>query len=229
MGEPEKGVDLSGVRRLFDDRTSNLMSAGVVAVFLLFLTVNTLDIVANNTYVRGIVDGDTTWDVSFEEEVLSYNEVVIVGDGDNVVVEFDVLPTALQDGYRVGGVIVTVSYGETSQVPGDPADSVAASLVQNSYPAEWSDENNTLSGASNDASDIVLDLRTYPDYDGNTRNATGYNALQVLEPWVMDGHGLGLLEVNIEVDTASLPLTNDGNEEVTVTLDVITFRAFAVQ
>ena len=229
MDEVEKGVDLSGMRRLFDDRTSNLMSVSVVAIFLTFLFVNTLDITANNAYVRGIVDGDTSWDVSFEEEVLSYSEEVIVGDGDNVVVEFEILPEAVAEGYRVGAVMVTVSYGETSQVPGDPADSVAASLVQNSYPAEWGDGNNTLSGASNDASDILLDLRTYPNYDGETRNATGYNALQVLEPWVMDGHGLGLLEVNIEVDTASLPFTNDGSEEVTVTVDVITFRAVAVQ
>jgi hypothetical protein len=95
--------------------------------------------------------------------------------------------------------------------------------------AQWSDENNTLSGSSSDGSNIDLMLRAYPDYDGQMRNVTGYNEIQVLENWNMDGYGIGELQIEISVETQSLPLIADNEEEVTITLEIITFKPIAQQ
>ena len=69
----------------------------------------------------------------------------------------------------------------------------------------------------------------YPQYNGEGLNATGYNEIQVLEAWKMDGYGIGDLEVEISVETQALPFTTDNEEEVTITLEIITFKAVAQQ
>ncbi|MDP6199921.1 MAG: hypothetical protein QF531_04040, partial [Candidatus Poseidonia sp.] len=59
--------------------------------------------------------------------------------------------------------------------------------------------------------------------------ASGYNEIQVLNPWQMDGYGLGDIEIEVSVETQALPFTTDNEEEVTITLDIITFKAVAQQ
>ena len=44
-----------------------------------------------------------------------------------------------------------------------------------------------------------------------------------------DGYGIGDVEIEISVETQALPFTADNEEEVTITLDIITFRAVAQQ
>ena len=137
--------------------------------------------------------------------------------------------TLLDEGYRFGGFLVTLTYSETSGIPGDPVDSVFGNIVQNDLSAQWQDDNNNLSGSSNDGSQIDLNLRTYPGYDGQPLNLTGYNEIQVLEDWRVDGFGVGELEIEISVET-SQPLTgfpNDNEEEVTITIELAVFKAVA--
>ena len=69
----------------------------------------------------------------------------------------------------------------------------------------------------------------YPAYNGGAINATGYNEVQVLEAWQMDGYGIGDIQIEISVETQALPFTTDNEEEVTITLDIITFKAAAQQ
>ena len=91
------------------------------------------------------------------------------------------------------------------------------------------DDNNSLSGSSNDGSQIDLDLRTYPGYDGQDTNTTGYNEIQVLEEWMLDGFGFGELQIEIEVETSSSPIPgqNDNEEEVNIIVEIVTFKAIA--
>jgi hypothetical protein len=123
-----------------------------------------------------------------------------------------------------------LSYSETSGNLLDPADSVFANLVQNDLNAQWQDDNNSLSGSSNDGSQIDLELRTYPGYDGQDTNTTGYNEIQVLEKWLTDGFGIGELEIEIGVETSSsgIPGQNDNEEEVNITVELTTFKAVAM-
>lgn len=226
----QTSFDISGFQELLDDSTANKITAGIIAFFFIFLSLNTIDLMSNNENVRSIVDGDNNWDISFDEQVITLTDSVIVADGDTETRTFTVDESLLTDGYRFGRISVTLSYSETSGNLLDPADSVFANLVQNDLNAQWQDDDNSLSGSSNDGSQIDLELRTYPDYDGQDTNTTGYNEIQVLEKWLTDGFGIGELEIEIGVETSSsgIPGQNDNEEEVNITVELITFKAVAM-
>ena len=226
----QPSLDISGFQELLDDSTANKITAGIIAFFFIFLSLNTIDLMSNNENVRSIVDGDNNWNISFDEQVITLTDSVIVADGDTETRTFTVDESLLTDGYRFGRISVTLSYSETSGNLLDPADSVFANLVQNDLNAQWQDDDNSLSGASNDGSQIDLELRTYPDYDGQDTNTTGYNEIQVLEKWLTDGFGIGELEIEIGVETSSsgIPGQNDNEEEVNITVELITFKAVAM-
>ncbi|MGB2052508.1 MAG: hypothetical protein ACPHXY_01780 [Poseidonia sp.] len=226
----QPSLDISGFQELLDDSTANKITAGIIAFFFIFLSLNTIDLMSNNENVRSIVDGDNNWDISFDEQVITLTDSVIVADGDTETRTFTVDESLLTDGYRFGRISVTLSYSETSGNLLDPADSVFANLVQNDLNAQWQDDDNSLSGSSNDGSQIDLELRTYPDYDGQDTNTTGYNEIQVLEKWLTNGFGIGELEIEIGVETSSsgIPGQNDNEEEVNITVELITFKAVAM-
>ena len=73
----------------------------------------------------------------------------------------------------------------------DPCDSVQATLVQNDYPAQWLDENNNLNGGSNSCEAINLELLTYPQYSGESYETEADNKVIALDPWKLDGYGVG--------------------------------------
>lgn len=226
----QPSLDISGFQELLDDSTANKITAGIIAFFFIFLSLNTIDLMSNNENVRSIVDGDNNWNISFDEQVITLTDSVIVADGDTETRTFTVDESLLTDGYRFGRISVTLSYSETSGNLLDPADSVFANLVQNDLNAQWQDDDNSLSGSSNDGSQIDLELRTYPGYDGQNTNTTGYNEIQVLEKWLTDGFGIGELEIEIGVETSSsgIPGQNDNEEEVNITVELITFKAVAM-
>jgi hypothetical protein len=220
-------IDLSGVKEILDEPLANKISSGIVVFFVVFMCINTIDLFSNNDNIRSVLDGDTSWEVSFDEKNVTLSETTIIADGDSEIISFEIEPSLIEDGYRVGLFRVSITYGETSGIPADPPDSVHASILETDLNAEWQDDNNTLSGSSNDGSQIDLTLRSYPNYDGQLRNVSGYNEIQVLEYWIMDGYGIGTLDIEISVDTQALPFTNDNDEQVTITVEVVTFKAIA--
>ena len=229
MTNDNQGVDLTGLREVLDDSITNKISAVMLSSLVLLLVINAFDLMSNNDDVRAILDGNTNWEITFDEMVVTQTDSLVVADGDTESRIFSVDESVIDDGYRIGAFRITVSYTETSGIPGDPVDSVFATLVQNDMMAQWDEDGNELAGSSNDASPIDLSLMAYPAYTGEAINATGYNEIQVLDAWVMDGYGIGDVEIEISVETQALPFTADNEEEVTITLDIITFRAVAQQ
>ena len=229
MTNDNQGVDLTGLREVLDDSITNKISAVMLSSLVLLLVINAVDLMSNNDDVRVILDGNTSWEITFDEMVVTQTDSLVVADGDTESRIFSVDESMIDDGYRIGAFRITVSYTETSGIPGDPADSVFATLVQNDMMAQWDEDGNELAGSSNDASPIDLSLMAYPAYTGEAINATGYNEIQVLDAWVMDGYGIGDVEIEISVETQALPFTADNEEEVTITLDVIAFKAVAQQ
>ena len=229
MSERNEDFDFTGLREVMDDSTSNKISAVAVSSLFLLLIINAVDLIGNNDGVREVLDGNTDWQIVFDEVVVTQTDSVVVADGDTETRIFSIDESVLGDGYRVGAFRITVSYTETSGIPGDPADSVFATLVQNNMEAQWSQESNELTGSSNDASPIDLSLMAYPEYSGQSVNASGYNEIQVLQAWQMDGYGIGDIEIEVSVETQALPFTTDNEEEVTITVDIITFKATAQQ
>ena len=229
MVNEDQGFNLTGLREVLDDSSANRLSAVMVSSLLVLLIINAVDLMGNNDQVREVLDGNTDWQITFDEIAITQTDSLVVADGDTETRTFSIDESMLDEGYRVGAFRITVSYTETSGIPGDPADSVFATIVQNEMNAQWDEEGNELTGSSNDAAPIDLSLMTYPAYNGGAINATGYNEVQVLEAWQMDGYGIGDIQIEISVETQALPFTTDNEEEVTITLDIITFKAAAQQ
>lgn len=229
MVNEDQGFDLTGLREVLDDSSANRLSAVMVSSLLVLLIINAVDLMGNNDQVREVLDGNTDWQITFDEIAITQTDSLVVADGDTEIRTFSIDESMLDEGYRVGAFRITVSYTETSGIPGDPADSVFATIVQNEMNAQWDEEGNELTGSSNDAAPIDLSLMAYPAYNGGAINATGYNEVQVLEAWQMDGYGIGDIQIEISVETQALPFTTDNEEEVTITLDIITFKAAAQQ
>ena len=229
MSDKNEAFDFTGLREVMDDSTSNKITAVAVSCLFLLLIINAVDLVGNNDGVREILDGNTDWQIVFDEVIVTQTDSVVIADGDTETRTFSVDESMLGDGYRIGAFRITVSYTETSGIPGDPVDSVFATILQNEMTAQWSEESNELTGSSNDASPIDLTLMAYPEYNGQSVNASGYNEIQALEPWILDGYGIGDIELELSVETQALPFTTDNEEEVTITVDVITFKAVAQQ
>ena len=229
MSDKNDAFDFTGLREVMDDSTSNKITAVAVSCLFLLLIINAVDLVGNNDGVREILDGNTDWQIVFDEVIVTQTDSVVIADGDTETRTFSVDESMLGDGYRIGAFRITVSYTETSGIPGDPVDSVFATILQNEMTAQWSEESNELTGSSNDASPIDLTLMAYPEYNGQSVNASGYNEIQALEPWILDGFGIGDIELELSVETQALPFTTDNEEEVTITVDVITFKAVAQQ
>lgn len=225
--ESKTEFDFSGFTQLLDDRTSNIAMMSALILSLVVLSYTTIDLANLNEEVRGLVEGDNSWDVAFELQSFTFQETVVMVDGEQRQLDFDVDPSDVPEGFRVGNIRATVSYGETSGLPADPADSVAANVPQTSMQAQWSDDNNTLSGSSNDASDIELLLRTHPGFTGQSVNASGLNEYQVLQPWLVTGFGTGTFSVVLELNTQSPPFLNDSDEEIIVTVEVVMFKPSA--
>lgn len=228
LQKDSESLNFDGLNELFDNQITNKISSVIVAILILFLWINANDVLSNNESVRKILDGDTDWEVSFNESTITKTDSAIIADGDSEIFVFDFQSSELDEGYRVGLFRIAVSYGETSGIPFDPADSVYATVIQNDLIVQWNDDNNTLSESSNDGSQIDLNLLAYPNYDGVNLNVSGYNEIQVLSDWTLNGHGIGEIQIEVGVDTASLPGTSDNDEEVTVTLEIITFKAIAI-
>lgn len=216
--------DFTAFTELLDDRASNITMGVVLTIVAVVLTYTTVDLANLNEEVRGLVDGDNNWDVSFEIQSMTFQETIVMVDGEQRQLDFDVDQSDLPEGFRVGQIRATVSYGETSGLPADPADSVAANVLQTDMQAQWNDNNNTLSGSSNDATDIELILRTHPGFTGQSVNATGINEYQVLQPWLIEGFGTGTFSVVVELNTQSPPFLNDSDEEIVVNVEVVMFK-----
>ncbi len=219
--------DFTAFTELLDDRTSNITMGVVLALVVVVLAYTTVDLANLNEEVRGLVEGENNWDVSFELQSMTFQETIVMTDGEQRQLDFDVDQSDLPEGFRVGHILAAVSYGETSGIPADPADSVAANVPQTDMQAQWNDDNNTLSGSSNAATDIELLLRTHPGFTGQPVNATGLNEYQVLQPWLVEGFGTGTFSVVLELNTQSPPFLNDGDEEITVVVEVLMFKPLA--
>lgn len=171
------------------------------------------------------------WSLTFSEETTTLSESILLADGDEIDVEFVIEKSSFSEGYNIGYVQVRISYSETNQViGGDPCDSVQGSLVQSAYPAQWVDENNTLSDGSTSCEDIDLFLQTYPNYDGQEYTRMADNQVIALDEWGMEDYGAGSLDVKVKLDvqTSQVPTQdNDNDETIQIDVTVVAFKANA--
>ena len=220
--------DFSGLKSLADNRQSNKIMFFVLLISGIILTYTSVDLYNLNNEVRELIESENQWQITFDLETISYQDSVILNDGEQRQFDYEISDEQILEGYRVGNITAVISYSESSGIPADPADSVSTSIRQTSMNAQWNDDSNTLSGSSNDASDIQLMLQTYPGFDGQTTNGTGLNSYQVLQPWTQTGFGIGTFSVVVELNTQSPPLIDDSDEEITISVQVTLFKSNAI-
>ncbi len=204
----------------------------IYAIVLILVTAKIFySLALKDAYLHDEVRFEDNWRLSFDEETETLSETVLLADGGEEDVEFTIDLSSFSEGYRIGFIEIKVSYSETNQaIVDDPCDSVQASITQTSYPAQWTDENNTLNGGSTSCSDIDLMLQVYPGYNGQAYERMAHNAVVAVDEWIEDGNGIGDLSVNVQVDVqrSQVPTQDDDdNETVQIDVTIVAFKANA--
>jgi len=224
MSEEDEALKEGNQVSVFFRDQETRAAMGIYALVLMLVTAKVFySLALKDSYLHDEVRFEDNWRLSFTEETTILSETVLLPDGGEEDLEFAIDLSSFPDGYRIGLVNVKVSYSETNQaILDDPCDSVQASITQTNYPAQWTDQNNTLNGGSSSCEDIDLVLQVYPDYSGEDYERMAHNAVIAVDEWVEDGHGIGELSVNVKVDVqrSQVP-TQDDDDDETVQIDVI--------
>ena len=215
----------------FRDRETRTAMAIYALVLMLVTAKIFYSLALKDSHLHDEVRFEDNWRLSFTEETTTLSETVLLPDGGEEDLDFTVDLSSFSEGYRIGMVEVKISYSETNQaILDDPCDSVQASITQTSYPAQWTDENNTLNGGSTSCDDIDLMLQVYPNYNGETYERMAHNAVVAVDEWVENGLGIGDLRVNVQVDVqrSQVPTQDDDDDEtVQIDVTVVAFKANA--
>ena len=71
LQKDSESLNFDGLNELFDNQITNKISSVIVAILIIFLWINANDVLSNNENVRKILDGDTDWEVSFNESTIT--------------------------------------------------------------------------------------------------------------------------------------------------------------
>lgn len=206
----------------------------VVASFLVVFTYNSFDLVYNHWELIEDATTEDEWYLTFNEQSENLQESRVLQDGEMQTFTFYIDDVNVPDGYLIGEINITVDdTGNDGLIantdPTNECDSILADVREGGLTAQWADENNTLSGQTNDCQPFFMYLRVYPDYDGLSRSSDSVNEFQALLPWQQSGWGYGELEIDVEVNTddSIFPGQSSDDEEITITIEVIMFEISA--
>ena len=169
-----------------------------------------------------------TFEISFIESDESFDDSRVVIDEAREVITYNPSEEMFSTNNGMGLLMINVTYAESSGENLDPCDTVSVDLVPNSVPADWNNENNILTGTSDDCSEINLQLMIFPGYDGQTIEQTGQDSNHWQSVWTDQSYGNGDFELGIEVNVNQppgqiVPGIQDENEEVFVTWKAVFF------
>ena len=175
-----------------------------------------------------------SWDISFENSDLNVEESQIIADGTTASYFLEIDDSILAEQSYVGFLNVVVSYEETSDNFADPCDFVSVNLRPEGIVALWDNESNTLSGSSDQCTDILLFVQIYPSFDGSNVTVESETIDEALDPWSNKTYGTGELNLEVEVNTQQridgpIPTQQDEEEAVTVNWWLTTFVPMATQ
>jgi hypothetical protein len=169
-----------------------------------------------------------TFEISFMESSESFDDSRIVNDDTREVITYNPSEEMFSTNNGMGLLLINITYAESSEEAFDPCDTVSVDLVPNSVPADWNNENNILTGTSDDCSEINLQLMIFPGYDGQTIQQTGQDSNYWQSVWTDQSYGNGNFELGIKVNvnqppTTAFPTIQDDGEEVFVTWKAVFF------
>ena len=219
---------------VFSDSDSRRYIFAVLAMFLLTSVYQTsVFYYFKSDEIIGKYDVPS-WDVSFESIDLSEEETQIIADGTTSSYFLEIDDSMIMENSYVGFLNVVVSYEETSDNFADPCDFVSVNLRPEGILAQWDNESNSLSGSSDQCTDILLFVQIYPLFDGSNVTVESDTIDEALAHWSNETYGKGELNLEVEVNTQQrvdgpIPTQQDNEESVTVTWSVTTFLPKATQ
>ena len=218
---------------MFSDTDSRRYIFAVLAMFLLTSAYQTsVFYYFKSEEIIGKYDVPS-WDVSFESVDLNEEETQIIADGTISSYFLEIDESKIMSNSYVGFLNIVVSYEETSGNFADPCDFVSVNLRPEGILAEWDNESNSLSGSSDQCTDILLFVQIYPSFDGSNVTVVSDTIDEALAHWSNETYGMGELNLEVEVNTQQrvegLPTQQDTDEAVTVSWTLTTFVPSAKQ
>ena len=218
---------------VFSDSDSRRYIFAVLAMFLLTSAYQTsVFYYFKSDEIIGKYDVPS-WDVSFESVDLNEEETQIIADGTISSYFLEIDDSKIMANSYVGFLNIVVSYEETSGNFADPCDFVSVNLRPEGILAEWDNESNSLSGSSDQCSDILLFVLIYPSFDQSNVSVVSETIDDALDRWSNETYGKGELNLEVEVNTQQrvegLPTQQDTDEAVTVSWRLTTFVPTAKQ
>ena len=218
---------------VFSDSDSRRYIFAVLAMFLLTSAYQTsVFYYFKSDEIIGKYDVPS-WDVSFESIDLNEEETQIIADGTISSYFLEIDDSKIMANSYVGFLNIVVSYEETSGNFADPCDFVSVNLRPEGILAEWDNESNSLSGSSDQCSDILLFVQIYPSFDQSNVTVVSETIDDALDYWSNETYGKGELNLEVEVNTQQrvegLPTQQDTDEAVTVSWRLTTFMPTATQ
>ena len=218
---------------MFSDTDSRRYIFAVLAMFLLTSAYQTsVFYYFKSEEIIGKYDVPS-WDVSFESVDLNEEETQIIADGTISSYFLEIDESKIMSNSYVGFLNIVVSYEETSGNFADPCDFVSVNLRPEGILAEWDNESNSLSGSSDQCTDILLFVQIYPSFDGSNVTVVSDTIDEALAQWSNETYGMGELNLEVEVNTQQrvegLPTQQDTDEAVTVSWRLTTFVPTAKQ
>ena len=218
---------------VFSDSDSRRYIFAVLAMFLLTSAYQTsVFYYFKSDEIIGKYDVPS-WDVSFESIDLNEEETQIIADGTISSYFLEIDDSKIMANSYVGFLNIVVSYEETSGNFADPCDFVSVNLRPEGILAEWDNESNSLSGSSDQCSDILLFVQIYPSFDQSNVTVVSETIDDALDRWSNETYGKGELNLEVEVNTQQrvegLPTQQDTDEAVTVSWRLTTFMPTATQ
>jgi hypothetical protein len=218
---------------VFSDSDSRRYIFAVLAMFLLTSAYQTsVFYYFKSDEIIGKYDVPS-WDVSFESIDLNEEETQIIADGTISSYFLEIDDSKIMANSYVGFLNIVVSYEETSGNFADPCDFVSVNLRPEGILAEWDNESNSLSGSSDQCSDILLFVQIYPSFDQSNVTVVSETIDGALDYWSNETYGKGELNLEVEVNTQQrvegLPTQQDTDEAVTVSWRLTTFVPTAKQ
>ena len=168
------------------------------------------------------------FDISFTESSENFEDSRVVGDESREIVTYTPSNTMHTENSGMGMLMINVTYQETSQEFADPCDTVSVDLIPNSVLADWNNQNNILTGTSDDCSEINLQLMVFPSYNGQDSKQMGKDSVYWTNLWTDRSYGNGDFELGIEVNVNQppgqlAPTIQDSDEEIFVTWQAVFF------
>jgi hypothetical protein len=238
VSDEEKTVDVSNkgtLLSLYSHKESNIAFAVFIALVLLLGSIQSLD--WNNNYYQQAVDAKTAddWSIRFDITTSSQQHTEVWQDKETKIIEFEMEDFGIPEGDFIGAVFVNITPKDSDASAVDPlvqCDAISADIEKNQYTAQWDYEGNNLSGQDSSCETILMYLQVYPGYTGSEQASDAPNEYQALMPWTISGWGEGVLEIKVELDVNSVdqlgPVSQDEDEEITITVNIETFTAEAV-